>query len=413
MKQASVAIAGCGPGGLAAALFLHRQGHTVTLFERFETPQPIGSGLIVQPSGLAVLAALGLDEELVALAAPLDGLHGISTGSGRLALSMDYAVLGGGVTGLGTHRALLFGLLYDAVRGAGIAIETGREIAETDPGADGTRRLRFADGTLSARFDLVVNAMGTRSPLSRPAPDLGFGALWATLDWVDDARLKPRHLDQRYSAARLMAGIMPIGRSDPDAKPATAYFWSLKGQDHAGWEAAGLEAWRHQALALWPESAPVVAQITDPAQFVFARYRHRTMPSAFETGLAHLGDAWHATSPQLGQGANMALLDAAALAFALRECATMADALACYERSRVRHVRLYQTLSCVFTPAYQSDGLLLPWVRDQAVSRLAGVQAFRRIVARLVAGSAIRPLPEGALAIRSSHAVALPLAAAG
>ena len=48
--------------GLAAALLLHRQGHHVTLYERFEAPRAVGSGLMVQPTGLAVLAALGLAE---------------------------------------------------------------------------------------------------------------------------------------------------------------------------------------------------------------------------------------------------------------------------------------------------------------------------------------------------------------
>lgn len=52
MRGLDIAIAGCGPCGLAAALLLHRAGHHVTLFERFDTPRPIGSGLMLQPTGL-------------------------------------------------------------------------------------------------------------------------------------------------------------------------------------------------------------------------------------------------------------------------------------------------------------------------------------------------------------------------
>lgn len=44
MRGLSVAVAGCGVAGLAAALLLERDGHHVTLFERFDTPQPLGSG---------------------------------------------------------------------------------------------------------------------------------------------------------------------------------------------------------------------------------------------------------------------------------------------------------------------------------------------------------------------------------
>ena len=67
-----IAIAGAGPAGLATALYLDRFGHRVTLFERFEQPKPIGSGLILQPTGLAVLDDLGLHGEIAALGQPLD-----------------------------------------------------------------------------------------------------------------------------------------------------------------------------------------------------------------------------------------------------------------------------------------------------------------------------------------------------
>lgn len=407
MTPADIAIAGCGPGGLSAALFLHRQGHRVTVFERFDVPQPLGSGLIIQPTGLAVLDALGLGGQLKALAAPLDGLHGISVTSQRVALAMDYAALGEERTGFGTHRALLFQLLYDAVQGARIAVETGREIVGSELLSGGQRRLRFADGSVSPAFDLVINAMGARSPLSRRSPELKFGALWATLDWINHPALMPRHLDQRYHRAGLMAGIMPIGRAKASAKPSVAYFWSLKGSDHSGWQSGGLDRWRDDALALWPESRPIVDQITEPGQFVFARYQHRTMPSAFETGLAHLGDAWHATSPQLGQGANMALLDAAALAHALSESRSVSESLKLYARSRRWHIKLYQALSFIFTPAYQSDGRLLPLLRDQTVSRFAHWRLVRQLIARTVAGHVLRPLPPAALG--GLHATPVPL----
>ncbi|MEZ5947060.1 MAG: NAD(P)-binding protein [Hyphomonas sp.] len=45
-----MAIAGAGIGGLAAAAFLARQGHAVTVYDQFEAPGPVGSGLIRRPS---------------------------------------------------------------------------------------------------------------------------------------------------------------------------------------------------------------------------------------------------------------------------------------------------------------------------------------------------------------------------
>ena len=55
MTPLDIAVAGAGPAGLAAALALGSQGHRVVVFDQFDTPKPLGSGLILQPTGLAVL----------------------------------------------------------------------------------------------------------------------------------------------------------------------------------------------------------------------------------------------------------------------------------------------------------------------------------------------------------------------
>ena len=65
MKRLDIAIAGAGPAGLATALLLAAAGHRVTVFERFDEPKPVGSGLILQPTGLSVLADLGLLDDIM------------------------------------------------------------------------------------------------------------------------------------------------------------------------------------------------------------------------------------------------------------------------------------------------------------------------------------------------------------
>ena len=55
MKGLSIAIVGAGTAGLATALFLARQGFSVRLLERVPVLQPVGAGILLQPSGLAVL----------------------------------------------------------------------------------------------------------------------------------------------------------------------------------------------------------------------------------------------------------------------------------------------------------------------------------------------------------------------
>lgn len=390
MKPLDIAVAGCGPGGLAAALFLHRSGHEVTLFERFEAPRPIGSGLILQPTGLAVLDRLGLGASARETGAPIERLFGRAVPSGRIVLDVRYAALRDGRQGIGIHRAALFQLLYEAARAEGIAIECGRDIEGSDAAAPG-RRLAFAGGARSKPFDLVVDALGTRSPLvggmRRP---LAYGALWATLDWVPG--FDPAALEQRYRRADKMVGVLPIGRLPGRETKSAAFFWSLRGDRRAALAEAGLEAWKAEVRALWPEVEPLLGQIAGFEALTFAHYCHRTWRRPVEPALVHLGDAWHSTSPQLGQGANMALLDAAALASALAGGRTLAEALAGYVRLRRGHVRLYQAMSRLFTPFYQSRSRLLPLLRDRVAGPLSRIPPAPRLLAKMVSGDLGRPM---------------------
>jgi salicylate hydroxylase len=133
-------------------LLLHRDGHRVRLFERFESARPVGSGLLLQPTGLAVLKELGLFEPLRARGARITRLHGISA-AGRTALDVRYQAMGPDWCALGVHRAALFAVLHSAVQAAGISVECGTTIDADDARLSG--------------FDLVVDALGANSALSR------------------------------------------------------------------------------------------------------------------------------------------------------------------------------------------------------------------------------------------------------
>jgi salicylate hydroxylase len=397
MQGLDIAVAGCGPGGLAAALLLHRDGHRVTMFERFDAPRPIGSGLMLQPTGLAVLDKLGLRAAAVARGARIKRLVGQTAAgqkaAGRTVLDVRYAALAGTAAfGVGIHRAALFGVLHDAVVADGITVETSRTITgSTERG--GKRWLTFANGAEAGPFDLVVDMLGSRTPLTADTGrELAYGALWATLDWPVDGPFDVNALQQRYRAASVMVGVLPVGTVPGSDTPKAAFFWSLRADRLADWRAASLAAWKADVMALWPETASLLDQITDPDQLTFARYAHRTLAHPGERGLIHLGDAWHSASPQLGQGANMALLDAWALALALGSENDPDAAIARAVALRRRHVRLYQWLTALFTPVYQSDSRVLPFVRDQLVGPLSKLWPATVIQAAMVSGLVGNPL---------------------
>jgi 2-polyprenyl-6-methoxyphenol hydroxylase-like FAD-dependent oxidoreductase len=378
---------------LAAALLLHRDGHRVTLFERFDAPRPVGSGLMIQPTGQAVLRVLGLEDRLIAAGSRVDRLFGRAGDDGPVVLDVRYAALGARAGfGIGIHRASLFAILHDAVLADGIPIETSRPVA-TSRLDRGRRSLLFEDRSEAGPFDLVVDTLGARTPLAPPTGRaLAYGALWASLDWPAGAGFDPAVLEQRYRRASVMVGVLPIGTPPGRSRAQVAFFWSLRADRLEAWRAAGLEAWKGDALRLWPRLAPLLDQIDTPEKLTFARYAHRTLPTPAEPAMIHLGDAWHSASPQLGQGANMALMDAYALALALRSATDIDAAIGRTIALRRRHVRLYQALTAVFTPVYQSDGQLLPFVRDRLVGPLSRLWPATRIQAAMVSGLVGDPL---------------------
>jgi 2-polyprenyl-6-methoxyphenol hydroxylase-like FAD-dependent oxidoreductase len=390
-----IAIAGAGPAGLAAALLIARAGHRVTIFERFDRPAPIGSGLILQPTGLSVLAELGLLQEIMALGCRIDRLNGSDAKSGRTVLDVRYDALRGGRFGLAVHRAALFSVLHGAVLRDELPIETGIELEALD--ATGERAVLLAKGGRRlGGFDLVVDATGARSKLRRhagrplePRP-LAYGAFWASLAWRGDG-FDEHALSQRYDGANVMIGVLPIGRPDPQAEPMAAFFWSLKPAEADAVRAQGIDAWKERVAGLWPQCRSYLEQIENFEQMTLARYGHHTLAKPVGRRLAVIGDAAHSTSPQLGQGANMALLDAQALAHALATRPTVEEALTAYVRMRRRHVRVFQALSRMFTPFYQSDSTTLPFIRDRLVATVAKIPPAPQLLAAMVAGTIVDP----------------------
>ncbi|MBN7784665.1 FAD-dependent monooxygenase [Ponticoccus gilvus] len=392
----TIAIVGAGIGGLAAAAALSGAGHRVLVFDRFDAPAPVGSGLVIQPVGQAVLDDLGLGDRARRLGAKVHRMLGRDADRGRRVLDVSYDAPGVPRFGLAMHRAALFDVLYDAATAAGAEIRPGHRVTAVEAGA-----VRFADGPegpggQDGPFDLVVDASGAGSVLSpMRARALSYGALWATVDWPDATALPYNELRQVYRRADRMLGVLPVGHLPGGEARKCAIFWSLPAGAYDDWRAAGLEAWRAEASALWPDYAPFAAQITDPAQMTMARYSHGTLRRPWSDGgrLVHIGDAAHRASPQLGQGANMALLDAWALARALeRAKGDVALSARWYAQARRWHVRGYQGMSRLFTSQYQSDSRVLPLLRDRALFPLSQVWPLPGVLTRLVCGDLLPPL---------------------
>jgi 2-polyprenyl-6-methoxyphenol hydroxylase-like FAD-dependent oxidoreductase len=382
-----IAIVGYGTAGQAAALFLARDGHAIELFERSAGLHPVGAGFLLQPTGLGVLDALGLRASALASGARIARLHGVNA-AGRRVMDMRYDELSAQSFGLGMTRGALFSLLHEQCTGVA-QIHTGTRIVATP---SGTRGVVDAAGNEYGPYDLVVVADGSHSGLRATSglaardPHYPWGAMWCLLpadDWP-----YPDELRQRYDGTRRMLGVLPVGlRPGTDGRRWLTFYYSLPGDRVDAFDAAALQQLHADVAALWPELAQRTQALVEPTQLNRARYRDVVLRQPWRERTVFIGDAAHGMSPQLGQGVNMALLDAQALAAALVTHADVDVALGAYAHERRRHVAIYQRLSRWLTPLFQSDSRGLAPLRDTLFGPMGRLPYAKPQMLKILAGT--------------------------
>jgi len=390
-RPLDVGVIGCGTAGAAAAVFLARAGHVVALYERVPEPGPVGAGIVLQPSGQHVLERLGLLEEIVARGARLDGLECV-TDDGKKIVDLEYATLDPRLFGVGLHRGVLFAALFGAVQREPIALRLGVGIDSWRRDRSGRIVCTDESGARHGPHDLLVVCDGARSHLragpgvpstAHPYP---WGALWF-VGRDPDARFT-RKLRQTVRGTRRMLGLLPTGRGPDEADPVphVSLYWSIRLDEVAPWRAKGLAAWKSEILRFRPDASPVLDQIEDASQVLTASYHDVVMRRWHAHDVVCLGDAAHATSPQLGQGCNLALWDAMTLASCLESHPTVEAALGAYSAAREDHLAFYQFATRWLTPLFQSDLAPLGPLRDMAMGAMTKVPMFQRQMVETMAG---------------------------
>jgi 2-polyprenyl-6-methoxyphenol hydroxylase-like FAD-dependent oxidoreductase len=383
-----VGVIGCGTAGAAAAILLARTGCEVTVLERVATPGPVGAGIMIQPTGQAVLARLGLLDDIVARGSRIDRLW-FRTHTGRTLVDLRYAAVDRDWFGIGLHRGVLFESLYAAAQ------REPRVTVCTSCSVDGLRRddkrivLRAGD-VEHGPFDLVVVADGAVSELRTHAgttkldAPYPWGALWFVAE--DRQRVFTGELYQVGVRARRLYGVLPTGLAPRGDVPVVSLFWSLAASELPGWRSGGLTAWKAEVAAIDPRVQLVLDQIDSTDQLTFARYRDVRMSRWHEPGVVFIGDAAHATSPQLGQGANLALVDALVLADAVATTSSIDAALERYARTRRGHLRYYQRMTRWLTPFFQSSSRMLGLLRDWTFPVANVIPPLRNHMIKTMAG---------------------------
>jgi 2-polyprenyl-6-methoxyphenol hydroxylase-like FAD-dependent oxidoreductase len=367
----TVVVAGGGIAGMATALLLAKAGASVTVVERVAAPEAVGAGLVLQPNGLAVLRALGLGEALERGAHKLGNGLALRDASGGVLLCPVVPDFGFGLDHvLAVRRSHLYGVLLAAVEGCpAITMRLGAEVTRAHP--DGRVETYGPSGARVVAGEVVVGADGAGSTVRHHG---GFGAsvhlsgARYVLGLVPGADLG---LDGEYWTRLGLFGGVPVDR-------ASTYLFAAAGAPAVAQAVSrcDLSAFRALWTRVLPPAGPALDRVASWEELLVIEVRRVDCERWVDGRLVLVGDAAHAMAPNLGQGANSALVDAAVLAVGLAADQPVEQALSRYTERRRLAVRRVQDGADRLARASRLSNPMLRRLRDGALRRLGRAERW-------------------------------------
>lgn len=329
MDKHNILIIGGGIGGLTSAIALRRHGFDVTVIERDPDWSVYGVGIIQQSNVLRAMDHLGLLDEYVAAGAGFDTVEIFAPDGTKVARVPSPRLVDGYPANLGVGRPALHKILGDRTIALGARVRLGVTATAIDD--QGHRvAVRFSDGA-QENFDLVVGADGvysqTRALLfpDAPPPHYTGQAVWR----YNLPRAEGMDSLQAYNGPTGV-GLVPIS-------PSLMYMFVTTAEPgNPRYPREGLAAAMRKRIAhCSPAIQALGAHITDDEGVVYRPLEAFMLDGPWHKGrVVLLGDAVHATTPHLGQGAGMAIEDSIVLAEELARHDDVDGALTAYRDRR-------------------------------------------------------------------------------
>ena len=312
-----VIVVGGGIAGLSAAIALRKTGHEVVVLERTPRVDPVGAGITLFANAMKALERLGVGEAVAARGAAATR-SAILTWEGRELTRVPSDLLEGTIA---LHRADL-----QAVLGGG-DVRLGVEVAAVEPGEDAVVA-KSTDGS-EERGDLLVGADGLSSVVRRAIADVPVRyAGYTAWRGVSSVPVEAGRLTESWGVGERF-GLVDIGRGR------TYWFATKNAPEGESHEPGGRKAEIRRRFSGWHEPIAAVVEAADESAILRNDvYYLEPLPRWSDGRVVLVGDAAHATTPGVGQGAAQAIEDAVVLADRLVRRDDLATALADYETIR-------------------------------------------------------------------------------
>jgi 6-hydroxynicotinate 3-monooxygenase len=357
LDKPRIAIVGAGLGGLAAAALLQAEGYPVRVYEQVQEFARLGAGIHLGPNLMKVLRRIGIADKVIEGGVSPRNWLSRNWDDGRVLLDHELgedAHRRYGEPYMMVHRGDFHARLFEAVKPG--TIELGKRVVDIDP-SGGASWLGFADGT-RAEADIIVGADGVRSR-------------------VREVLLGPE--PPKYSGQAAFRAIFPVSRLNglevtdlvkwwADDRIFLVYYITHPKQELFLVTAQPQLEWPHPTSSVPGDTAelraafagfhPEVQQIAAavPQATKWAMYDHEPLPLWSRGRIVLLGDACHPMLPFLGQGAAMAIEDAAMLT----RCLLAAP------KDHERALHLYELNRKDRTASIQDASRENTWLRDSA-----------------------------------------------
>lgn len=328
VKDLSVLVIGGGIGGLTSAIALRQRGFSVEVIEKDPAWSVYGVGIIQQGNVLRAVNALGVLDQYIDAGVGFDAVEVYAPNGLRVARVPSHRLLPDHPANLGVSRRALQKVLGGAARAAGATVKLGVTVTALDD--DGQVHVRISDGT-SGRFDLVIGADGVHSQTrAMLMPELPAAEFTGQAVWRCNLP-RPEGMDALHAYnGPVGAGLVPMSREQMYMYLTTAEPGNPR-YPHEGLAAR----MRDKTAPCAPAIRELAQQITDDGEVVYRPLEWLLVEGPWHRGrIALLGDAVHATTPHLGQGAGMAIEDSLVLAEELARHASLEDALNAYRNRR-------------------------------------------------------------------------------